>query len=299
LINAKEFERKYKDFERLDFANRPHTFHEFWSYKLRVEKQNGHLLDNKNINETLARLGPILKIWKWHRPYEFEDCFEPFKKSVRSISDSYAKIRNFSLMEFDKAPVKDLERIWNAFGSVKPEGSYGQCGELVMTITKPLMFLCGQTPAFDSVVREKMPSFNLAGFKNTRWEFSLWINVMTKLRTYLNSNAELVSSFRRISTEKYGTEAMIPYGQFLDLCYWTESKDGNSKSRDAVIEEEEKTSILEESRQQKEFRNLIDLLDTLKKSGKISADEWRDYSKQWNDHPQDRDRLIERLNHLK
>jgi hypothetical protein len=202
-------------------------------------------------------------------------------------------------MEFDKAPVKDLERIWNALGSVKPEESHGQYGELVMTITKPLMFLCGQTPAFDSKVREKMPSFNLTGFKNTRWEFSLWINVMTKLQTYLNFNAELVSSFRRISAEKYGTEAMIPYGQFLDLCYWTKSKDGNSKSRNAVIEEEEKTSILEESRQQKEFRNLIDLLDTLKKSGKISADEWRDYSKQWNDYPQNRDRLVERLNHLK
>jgi hypothetical protein len=122
---------------------------------------------------------------------------------------------------------------------------------------------------------------------------------MTKLQTYLNSDAELVGSFRRISAEKYGTEAMVPYGQFLDLCYWTESKDGNSKSRDAVIEEEEKTAILEESGQQKEFRNLIDLLDTLKRSGKISADEWRDYRKQWNDRPQDRDILIDRLNHLK
>lgn len=299
MIDAKEFERKYKDFERLDSANRPHTFHGFWSYKLRVEKENGHLLDNENINETLARLGPILKIWKWHRPYEFEHCFEPFKNSVRSISDSYAKIRSFSLMEFDKAPVKDLERIWNALGSVKPNGSNGQHGALVMTITKPLMFLCGQTPAFDSVVREKMPSFNLNGFKDTRWEFSLWINVMAKLQTYLNSNVELVSSFKRVSSEKYGPEAMIPYGQFLDLCYWTESKDGDSETMDVVIEEKEKTSVLEESRQQKEFRNLIDLLNTLERSGKISTDEWRDYSKQWTDHPQDRDRLVERLNHLK
>jgi hypothetical protein len=215
LINAKEFERKYEDFERLDFANRPNTFHGFWSIKLRVEKENSHLLDNKNINETLARLGPILKIWKWHRPYEFEHCFEPFKKSVRSISDSYSKIRNFSLMEFDKAPVKDLERIWNALGSVKPKGSHGQYDELVMTITKPLMFLWGQTPAFDSVVREKMPSFNLTGFKNTRWEFSLWISVMTKLQTYLTSNAELVSSFRRISTEKYGNGSDGPLWSVL------------------------------------------------------------------------------------
>lgn len=299
MISAKEFEKKYKVFERLDFANRPHTFHGFWSYKIRVEKQNGHLLDNKNINETLARLGSILKIWKWHRPYEFDHCFEPFRKSVRGISDSYAKIRHFSLLEFDKAPVKDLERIWNALGSVKPEGSYGECGELVMTITKPLMFLWGQTPAFDSRVREKMTSLNLSGFKNTRWEFSLWINVLKKLQAYLNSNGELVGSFRIISAEKYGTEAMIPYGQFVDLCYWTESRDGNSESGDAVIKEEEKTSILEESKQQEAFRNLIDLLNTLKESGKISAGEWRDYSKQWYDHPQDRDRLIGHLNRLK
>lgn len=256
------------------------------------------MLDAENIVETLSKLGPVLKIWRWHRPYEFEYCFERFRKAINNIPDSYRKIRKFSLIEFDQIPLEELEKIWNELGSVKPQGEYDQ-SELVMTITKPLMFLWGQTPAFDSVVREKMPLFGIQGFRNVRWEFSTWINAMRKLQKYLNNNAKVLDLFNRTSIDKYGTDTNVPYGQFFDLYYWTESKkEGCSEENSSSIGEEESVTDFEEDLRKKEFRNFISLLDNLKNSKKITAEEWREYREQWTEYPHSRSGLIERLKHL-
>lgn len=298
LIDTDQFEKRYIEFEKLDFKSRPHTFHGFWRRKLAIEKQEAHLLDADNIDETLSKLGPVLKIWQWHRPYEFEYCFERFRKAINNIPGSYMRIRRFSLVEFDQIPLEELEKIWNELGSVKPQGEYDQ-GELVMTITKPLMFLWGQTPAFDSVVREKMPLFDVQGFRNVRWEFSTWINAMRKLQKYLNNNARVLDLFNRTSVEKYGTDTNVPYGQFFDLYYWTESKkEGCFKEDGSSIEEEEPIRDSEEDLRKKEFSNFISLLNSLKDSNKITAEEWREHQKQWIEYPQSRSGLIERLKHL-
>lgn len=297
LIDTEEFQKRYKEFEKLDFQSRPHTFHGFWRYKLTIEKQEAHLLDDSNVNETLSKLGPILRIWQWHRPYEFEYCFEPFKQTIRKVSSAYDKISKFSLTEFDQIPIEELEKIWNELGSIKPQGEYSR-GELVMTITKPLMFLWGQTPAFDSVVREKMPLLGVTGFRNIRWEFNTWINAMRKLQKYLDNNPEVLDCFKKTSMEKYGTDTKVPYGQFFDLYYWTISKKGICSKGVNSAGKEEKSIILENDSQKEEFRNFIRLLDNLKSMHKITAEEWREYRKQWKDYPQARSLLIERLKHI-
>jgi len=297
LIDTEEFKKRYKEFEKLDFKSRPHTFSGFWRYKITLEKQEGHLLDDNNVNETLSKLGPILRIWQWHRPYEFECCFEPFKQAIKKVSNAYGKIRKFSLTEFDQIPINELEKIWLELGSIKPQGEYSQ-GELVMAITKPLMFLWGQTPAFDLVVREKMPLFGVMGFRNIRWEFNTWINVMRKLQKYLDDNPEVLECFKKTSMEKYGADGKVPYGQFFDLYYWTISKKGNCFKGDKSAGGEEKSMILENDSQKEEFRNFIRLLDNLKSMRKITAGEWREYQKQWKDYPQTRSLLIERLKHI-
>jgi hypothetical protein len=195
-------------------------------------------------------------------------------------------------------PLEELEKIWNELGSVKPQGEYDK-GELVMTITKPLMFLWGQTPAFDSVVREKMPLFGAQGFRNVRWEFNTWIDAMRKLEKYLNNNAKVLDLFNRTSIDKYGTDTKVPYGQFFDLYYWTESKkEGCSRENGSSIGGEELITDFEEDHRKEELRNFISLLDNLKNSNKITAEEWREYRKQWTDYPQSRSGLIERLKHL-
>jgi hypothetical protein len=299
LISAKEFEKKYGEFEKLDFENRPHTFHGFWSYKLKVEKQSGHLLDREHLNGTLTKLAPILKIWRWHRPYGFDECFEPLRKSLKGISENYDNIRKFSLIEFDKVPTKELEKIWNELSLCKPQTNYAYTGELVMAITKPLMFIWGQTPAFDTVVREKMPLFTISGFRNCRWEFSLFSMVLKKLQLALLPNTELLASFRKTSIEKCGTDVVIPYGHFIDLCFWTKTEEGactengiiGRGGRNLPVDSEGEKLI-------EEYHLFLELLNTLKKAGKISAEAWRDYREQWNNHAEGRSTLFRRLNQM-
>jgi hypothetical protein len=297
LIDTDEFEKRYREFEKLDFANRPHTFHDFWRRKLAIEKQEAHLLDVGNINETLSKLGPVLKIWLWHRPYEFEYCFERFKTAIVKIPSSYDKIRKFTLLEFNQAPREELEKIWDEFGAVKPQGEYDE-GELVMTITKPLMFLWGQTPAFDLVVRGKMPIFDVKGFRYGRWEFDTWIDVMKKLQKYLIGNANVLDSFKKTSIDKYGTDVEVPYGQFFDLYYWTKDEKESCSKDSTSAEEGEPITDFEKDLQKDEFRNFIDLLDNLKNNARITAEDWREYRKQWTEYPQSRSSLIERLKRL-
>ena len=49
------------------------------------------------------------------------------------------------------------------------------------------------------------------------------------------------------------------------------------------------------TRQQEAYSALVKLLDTLKRNRKISAIEWRRYSKQWRDYPQHREFLLKQL----
>jgi hypothetical protein len=161
------------------------------------------------------------------------------------------------------------------------------------------MFIWGQTPAFDKHLRDEMPLFSVQSFRNVRWEFSTWINVMRKLQKYLNNDAKVLDLFNRTSVDKYGTDTNVPYGQFFDLYYWTESqKEGCFKEDNSPIGERKLTTDIGEDLRRKEFSNFISLLSSLKQSNKITAEEWREYEKQWIEYPQSRSGLIERLKHL-
>jgi hypothetical protein len=215
------------------------------------------------------------------------------------MSEDYDKIRKFSLIEFDKMPAKVLEKIWNELSLCKPQTNYAYTGELVMAITKPLMFLWGQTPAFDSVVREKMPLFTIPGFRNCRWEFSLFSTVLKKLQNMLVDNTELLASFRKTSFEKYGMDEVIPFGQFIDLCFWTRKEGGGCFENGTNGHGGGDSPIgLEEERLLEEYQLFLELLNTLKKSDKISAEEWRDYRERWNNYAQGRNTLFSRLKQM-
>jgi hypothetical protein len=105
--------------------------------------------------------------------------------------------------------------------------------------------------------------------------------------------------FNRTSVDKYGTDTNVPYGQFFDLYYWTESqKEGCFKEDNSPIGKRKLTTDIGEDLRRKEFSNFISLLSSLKQSNKITAEEWREYEKQWIEYPQSRSGLIERLKHL-
>ena len=297
MIDIQEFEKRYSTFEKLDNANYPYTFKRFWSYKLKIENKDSHILDRANRTKTAIQLGHILKLWKWHEPYEFDLCFKKMEKSLETISDSYDRIRNFNLTEFNLIPENDLRRIWNEFSKIKDENNKSNfIGEIVETITKPLMLLWGQTPGFDSVVRTKMILSNCPGFSNQRWEFRLWLRVMNELQKILNDNSELVDTFRKKSQEKYGIATIVPYGQFFDLYYWTENKLDALISKNAVTLLKNKPSIsFEEEKKKEDYHYLVSLLNQLRSAEKITAIERRNIEQNWRNQPNNRDLLLQDL----
>ena len=220
-IDLEQFKSRFQSFRKFDYKSYPHCFGEFWKWKLRTETKSEHILDAKHIEETYDKLGKTLKIWQWHRPEKFSKLAKKLKNALERISNAYNQIRSYSLLEFSEVPDKPLESIWHELGCVKTAGGKNPNGYyLVMATTKPLMFLWGQTLAFDSVVRGRMPRFGISGLSSDYWDFELWRKVMQKFQESLNQQPKVVSVFKEVSQKEYGTEKNIPYGQFTDLYYW-------------------------------------------------------------------------------
>jgi hypothetical protein len=295
MIDVIEFEKRWRIFEGVENKEKPHTFSNFWSYKLKIENETNHILDKENIERTLLKLGNILKKWEWNRPYSFEDCFKRLSQSLSRISESYNRIRNFSLKDFDKIPEKELRIIWKELGSTLEPQNNNQ-GQLIMPITKPLMILWGQTPTFDSAIRDYMWFSNYKEFKNPRWNCSFWLHIMSELSKFINQNTKVDETFRRIALKKYGTEKLIPYGRFFDIYFYaphlatdyikieTNSQPKNTQNHLPIIEV-----------QQKEYSELVDLLNELRKNGKISAVERRKIEQNWRNQPNNRGLLLKDL----
>ncbi len=197
-------------------------FEEFWKYKLRTETENAHILDDEFRSDTYQMLCRILPKWKTYRGVRGIKWKETLKDSLKNMSQAYYKVKSYSLLEFDDVPIESLNLIWHELGRIKerngkrnPNGLY-----YVIAVTKPLMFVWGQTLAFDSNVRMHVASsFNVSRHK-TRWSFEDWRKIMLKFQDALNKQPEDVAFIRQVSHEKFGEYFNVPYGQFLDLYYW-------------------------------------------------------------------------------
>lgn len=220
MINPEEFIIRFQHFKRFDYQSYPYCFGEFWKWKLKTENESEHILDAEHVEEAYGRLSKTLKIWLWHRPYSFSDLAGRLKESLKRIQNAYSQIRRYNLLEFDEIPPEILEPIWHELGWVKTfeknDGGY----YLAMATTKPLMFLWGQTLAFDSVVRKRMPRFHISGITDNYWSLEKWKKVMMRIQGSLRRQPEIVDIFRKVSLKEYGTDTSVPYGQFVDLYYW-------------------------------------------------------------------------------
>ena len=213
------FSKRLQLYNRLEYSS---DFEKFWKYKLRTETENAHILDDEFRIDTYRMLCRILPKWKTYRGVQGIKWEVTLKDSLKNMSEVYNKIKNYSLLEFDDIPIEPLNLIWHELGRIKerngnwnPNGIY-----YVVAVTKPLMFLWGQTPAFDSNVRAHVPSFfNVSKYK-TRWSFEDWRKIMLEFQATLNKQPEEVAFIRQISHEKFGEYVNVPYGQFLDLYFW-------------------------------------------------------------------------------
>jgi len=206
--------------------SREDDFGGFWRRKVETETRSEHILDETHTRETYDSLCRILPKWNtyWGAPPRV-DWRGALAESLRRLFEAYDRIRGYSLLEFSEVPRQSLELIWHELGRVKeshgkrnPGGSY-----FVIAISKPLMLLWGQTPAFDSRVRdnflEDFPMYPKHRFGN-RWRFEDWNRAMKKLQEDLKRNPEVISYFKEESQRIFGTDSIVPYGRFLDIHYY-------------------------------------------------------------------------------
>lgn len=223
MIDLEQFRSRFQAFERLDYAG---DYEGFWRWKLKNETRNEHILDEKHRKEAHRRLCRILPGWLTYRPYDSATCLRILKSSLENVSNAYNQIRHYSLLEIDEIPDKPLKMIWHELGRAKEEnGKTNSVGlYYIVAISKPLMFLWGQTLAFDSIVRRHVPqSYNVP--KNNNWVFEEWKSVIENFQNRLRQHPEVVELFKETSRRKYGTDYFVPYGQFIDLYYWVEGKE--------------------------------------------------------------------------
>ena len=134
-------------------------FIDFWKWKLEIETDGKHILDDNFREKTFRKLSFILPRWQTYRPFSSSQCLRILKNSLERVSDAYSTIKGYSLLEFNEIPDEPLELIWHELGRTKEEHGNKNHGGWYYTVAvcKPLMLLWGQTLAYDSIVRENVP----------------------------------------------------------------------------------------------------------------------------------------------
>lgn len=223
-------------------------FNSFWNWRIEVEINGNHILDDAHLDDTYRKLCGVLPKWQTYRPLKFgSEKRQLLRESLESVSKAYSKIKNYSLLEFEKAPKRSLEKIWHKLGQIKTEtGKRDSNGYYsIIAVCKPLMLLWGQTMAFDKRVRENIP-INSLGSKH-KWNFERWVQVMKDFSRKLNKNEKFTRFLKEWCREVFGTDRIVPYGRFLDIFYFT--KQNSRKIKPERVKKQEKKLDLEERKE--------------------------------------------------
>jgi hypothetical protein len=204
-------------------------FNSVWKLKVETEtNKSSHILDENNRKKFYRFLCTILPRWQTYRNGGNSDPLGTLKNSLANISDAYNQIRKFTLLEFDSVPREPLEIIWHELGRVKEfQGRRKESGfYYVISVSKPLMLIWGQTMAFDSKVRDNLPRrYDTKGSRN--WTLNNWIRRMEILSEDLKNNTKLIEFIDKESARRYGEETIVPYGRFLDIYYFMGPEESN------------------------------------------------------------------------
>ena len=214
MIDLQEFRTKLTTFSQ-DYMK---DFDRFWKRKLQIETEGDHILSHSHRSETCRKLWTILRGWQAYRPYNSTACLRILEDSLENMADAYNQIRNYSLLQFGQIPDKPLELIWHELGRVKEEDGkrdpYGYY--YIVSLSKHLMLLWGQTLAFDSRVRARIP-LSYSAPKGNRWCLEDWKRVLASFQEELRNDREILDAFNMESLKRHGTDSIIPYGRFLDV----------------------------------------------------------------------------------
>jgi len=217
-MNCDELDYRVRSFPSRYFEN----FDYVWKWKISVEENGKSILDEEHLSEAYRRLSKILPKWQTYRNGENVSPYKTLKESVHNISGVYNEIREYSLLEFKDIPVNSLQRVWHELGRVKEfEGRVNNFGSYyAIAACKPLLLIWGQTPAFDSKVRENLPADYGIKKLDFRLSFEQWYNAMNMISDDLTKLPECKTMIEKKSYERYGVSRPIPFGRYLDIYYW-------------------------------------------------------------------------------
>jgi len=217
MVDQERLERKLQSFPKEYMRD----FDYFWTWKLQVETEAMHILDEAHRKIAYSKLVQVLARWQAYRRSRNPNPWLTLKHSLDRISEYYNHIRKYSLLEFHNIPDDALEFIWHELGRVKEyESERNSSGRYyVISVCKPLMLVWGQTPAFDSNVRAHI-AYTHNCLSRNRWTFEEWKEMMSEMKEEISHDQEILGFMRRKSLEKYGNDVIVPYGRFLDIYYF-------------------------------------------------------------------------------
>jgi len=219
MFSPDEFEKRIASFPRRYMAN----FDYVWKWKIKVESNDSaHILDENHRREAYNRLSSILPKWQTYRNGDNPEPLKALRETLNNISEEYNQLRKYTLLEFESIPHEILEKIWHELGRVKEkDGNRNKHGYYsTISISKPLLLIWGQTPAFDSFVRKHIPTdYNIPKY-SCKWNLDAWTRIMKQFSMRLSGNEVTIKHLNEESKKLYGEKTVVPYGRFLDIYYW-------------------------------------------------------------------------------
>lgn len=218
VFNIDLFNKRMKSFPKRYMDN----FDYFWKWKLEKEYEKQNIFNKYALTETHFRLAKILNRWQTYRNGDNLDSIGTLRDSLGNIAEAYHSIKNFTLLDFNEIPREPLDNLWNELGRVKERnGSRNEYGSYsIIAICKPLLLLWGQTLAFDSKVRKNIDKgFQIPKYSG-KWILDDWIKGMENISEVLNEAPGFITTIQDESYRKYGKNAPVPYGRFLDIYYF-------------------------------------------------------------------------------
>jgi len=183
---------------------------------------SAHILDDNHRKEAYAKLCNILPKWQTYRNGDNSEPLKTLERALINIAEEYNQLRNYTLLEFDKIPIELLAKVWHELGRVKEKnGSRNKNGYYsAIAVTKPLLLMWGQTPAFDSRVRSHMAqSYSIPKY-SCNWRLDDWTRATNQLSETLKTSVKLAEFMKEETIRRYGEKTTVPYGRYIDVYYW-------------------------------------------------------------------------------
>ena len=214
------------------------TFVNFWKRKIKLETNSESILDESNIDLTTNCLIGMAKSWKLYRGTKMVHIKNNLRNTLQQITSLYDTVRSKTLMDLGTKKVsEDLEKplndLWEKLASIKDKEN-SEKSFLIMAPTKFLMFLWGQTPAFDEYLRTRYAKglWNKSSgdelnknpwTRNNRWTFKEWIGALNLIGDRIRKNNLLKTKLEELNDRYFESKSenrIIPYGFFIDAYLW-------------------------------------------------------------------------------